>query len=50
MNIITTSYIKDAYNRRIYFNHIQCYHKINAYVYVGMAMDAKVAIALTNDW
>ena len=25
-------------------------HKINAYEYVGMAMDASVAIIPTNDW
>ena len=40
--------IVDDYSARIYFNYIRCYQKINAYVYVGMAMDAKVAIALTN--
>ena len=40
---------EDDYNAKIYFNYIRCHQKINAYVYVGMAMDAKVAIALIND-
>ena len=32
------------------FNKFSSHHKIYAYEYVGMAIDAKVAMIRTNDW